>query len=131
MAANTLMKILKNLLLLVALIILAHFTSSGSYSLYDSFFPGDSGGFFHVYADFAEYLIGMNLAYLFFLFLLFTAFGDQHKKWWMGIAAIPALAFLLYFDFSHIYFHLLFPIAGWLLGWGIAKLILMAQQRTV
>ena len=62
------------------------------------------------------------MAYLFFLFLLFTAFGDSKKYWWSWIAAIPALAFLLYFDLSHIYFHLLFPLAGWIIGIGIQSL---------
>ena len=67
--------------------------------------------------------MGFPLAYLFFLFLFFTVFGDKHKYWWVGIAGAPAIFFLLYFDFSHVYFHLAIAILGWLIGSGISKLL--------
>lgn len=128
MAANALMKILKNILILIATVLLSYFLASSFYSIYNQFYPAESGGYFAIYEKASEYFIGFGFSYLFFLFLLFTSFppSGQAGKWryllWPGIAAIPALAFLLYFDFSHIYFHILFPLAGWLIGWGIGKL---------
>jgi hypothetical protein len=119
------MKILKNIGLIIVGIILALIPSFNLGEFYFRLFP--SYGFFGFGGDAFNYLIGLPIAYLFFLFLLFTAFGDQHKKWWIGIASIPALAFLLYFDFSHIYFHILFPLAGWLIGCGIHKLLAKPQ----
>ena len=123
MVANTLMKILRNVLVLVLVVIVSYFLDELFHKIYVVLYQPSVGGLFYGYQKIGEYFVSMILAFLFFLFLLFTAFGDQHKKWWMGIAAIPALAFLLYFDLSHIYFHVLFPIAGWLIGWGIHRLL--------
>lgn len=99
---------------------LSYFLARFFGALYDNVF--NSYGFFGWGGESLQFIIGFPIAYLFFLSLLFTALGDQHKKYWIGIASIPALAFLLYFDFSHIYFHILFPLVGWLIGWGILKL---------
>lgn len=125
------MKIWKNIGLILASFLLSYFLNVQFHKLYLNLYHPDSGGSFYVFGGVAEYFSALNLAYLFFLFLLFTAFGDRTKYWWAGIAAIPALAFLLYFDFSHVYFHLLFPIVGWIIGWGIAKLISRSRHGTV
>lgn len=117
------MKILKNIIYLVVPLLLARISYGFFGDIFFSVFPNERGGSWVDTMDLGNLVIGFPTSYLFFLFLLFTAFGDQHKKWWIGIASIPALAFLLYFDFSHIYFHLLFPLAGWLIGWGIGKLL--------
>ena len=105
---------------MIAVLILSYFLAEFFGSFFLAAFPKEGGGWIN-FSNLVIFLIGFPLAYLFFLFLLFTAFGNQHKKWWIGIASLPALAFLLYFDFSHIYFHVLFPVAGWLIGLGVWK----------
>ncbi len=117
------MKILKNIGLLLVSFILSYLTNIQFHELYLRLYGSSLSGIFSFYDRVGEYSIALFLGYLFFLILLFAAFGDKHKYWWAGIAAIPALAFLLYFDLSHIYFHILFPLAGWLIGWGIGKLL--------
>ncbi len=118
------MKIWKNVFMLLIVLVLAYVFAVFFGQLYDNAFhlPTGFSSFIASSKDY-KFIDGFPLAYLFFLFLFFTIFGDQHKKWWVGIASIPAAAFLLYFDFSHIYFHLLFPLTGWLIGLGIAKLL--------
>ena len=64
-------------------------------------------------------LIGLPLAYIFFLTFLFTAFGGKKKYWWIGVGLIPAVAFELYFDLQHIYFPLAIGLVAWLLGKGL------------
>ena len=113
------MKILKNIGFILCAVVLAYVAGSIFGNIYYSFIS--DYGSFYISEQTAKLIIGFPLAYLFFLFFLFIAWGDQHKYWWIGIASIPALAFLLYFDLSHIYFHLLFPFAGWLIGLEIRK----------
>ena len=67
--------------------------------------------------------VGLPLAYIFFLTFLFTAFGDKHKYWWIGILLIPALWFEISFDLSHLYFPIAIGLLGWLIGLGISKLL--------
>lgn len=115
-------------LILVAIvlgIISAYFAGSWYYDLYPSY------GFFGWGGEAFIYLIGFPMGYLFFLFLFFTAFGGKKKYWWIGIAGAPALLFLAYFDFSHLYFHVLFPIVGWLIGWGVSRLIPQSSGSTL
>ena len=69
-------------------------------------------------------LVGLPIAFLFLLFLLFTAFGDERKYYWAGIAASPVFLLLVYADTPHLYFHILFPLAGWLIGLGMRKLFI-------
>ena len=122
------MKISKGILLIVLILVLAILLGWPFYQIYNYFYFSPLDGFFYVYDAFARYVIGSIFAYLFFLFLFFTAFGGSKKYWWIGIAGAPALLFLAYFDFSHLYFHLLFPIAGWLIGWGIGKLMVLTKK---
>lgn len=123
MVANTLMKMWKNVLMLLVVLVLAYFCAVLFGQLYDNAFhlPTGFSSFISSSEDY-KFIDGIGIAYLFFLFLLFTAFGDTKKYYWAGIASIPAAAFLIYFDFSHIYFHILFPLAGWVIGWGIHRL---------
>ncbi len=68
-------------------------------------------------------LIGLPLAYIFSLTLLFTAFGGAKKYWWIGVALIPAVFFEVYFDLQHLYFPIAIGLVAWLVGRGLALLI--------
>ncbi len=71
----------------------------------------------------SNFITGLFPAYIFFLPLLFTAFGGVKKYWWLGILLLPAVGIEIYFDFSHIYFPIILGVAGWAIGFGIAKLL--------
>ncbi len=116
------MKILKNIGLLVGSIVLALLFGYYFGAIYFRFFPY-YGGFFSFGPSFDQFLIGLPAAYLSFLFFLFTAFGDHHKYYWAGIAAIPVILLLIDADTTYLFIHIPFPIIGWLIGWGINKLI--------
>ena len=83
---------------------------------YEKLFPGPTIADVNI-----SPLLGLPLSYIFFLFLLFTAFGGNKKYWWLGILLIPAAVFELYFDLEHIYFPILLGLLGWVLGWLLTK----------
>jgi len=111
------MEILKKIILFICTMIVSGYFSVYAISLYDRFFNSGSA-FVQMRA-----LVGFPLSYIFFLSLLFTAFGGKQKYWWMGILLIPAAAVELYLDASHIYFPVVLGIVGWLVGWLIAKFL--------
>lgn len=111
-------QILKNILSLVAVVLLANLLANFLGDSYLKLFPKETAGSFVGGVT----LIGLPLAYIFFLTLLFTAFGGVKKYWWIGILLIPAAAFELYFDLAHIYFPVALGLLGWGIGFGIAKL---------
>ena len=61
-------------------------------------------------------------AYCFFVFLLMPIFVPRLYKWIYLLLLIPPIVFLLYFVDLH-YFPFIFAIIGWLIGWGVRKLI--------
>lgn len=111
--------------ILVLVLIFTYFFSGLSGRLYLKIFPFESAGSF---ID-GTVLIGLPLAYIFFLTLLFTLFGGQKKYWWIGIGLIPAVAFEIAFDFAHIYFPVVVGFIGWLIGWLIIKAYLTMTKR--
>lgn len=75
---------------------------------------------------------GLLSSYIFYLPFLFTAFGDSKKYWWIVILLIPAFFIELSFDIKHIYFPILVCLAGWLLGFGLEKLVrILRKPKTV
>lgn len=68
-------------------------------------------------------LIGFPLIYIFILTLLFSAFGDSKKYWWIGVLLIPAVVFELYFDWQHIYIPIVLGLVGWVGGYLISKAV--------
>lgn len=110
------MEILRKVTLFALAIIASGFSSLYAIRLYGVFFNQGST-FVRLDA-----LAGFPLAYTFFLPLLFTAFGGNKKYWWVGILLIPAAIFEIYFDLSHIYFPVLLGLAGWLIGFPLAKI---------
>ena len=115
------MGILKNIILIIIVLALAHFGATILGKLYIYFFP-QIWGLFSLSKDAGEYFIGFPLTYIFFVPLLYTAFGGAKKYWWIGILLIPAILFELYVDFSHIYFPIALGIVGWLLGLAVLKI---------
>ena len=111
------MEIFKKGILFILVVVISGFFSIFAINLYNNFF--NSGSTF-VQLD---ALAGFPLSYIFFLTLLFTAFGGDKKYWWMGILLIPAVIFELYFDLSHIYFPIILGLTGWLIGFLFAKIL--------
>lgn len=111
------MKIIKNLSIVILTLVISYLISPWAGNIYQ-YVSNDSGTWVDLRGVF-----GLPLAYTFFLPLLFTAFGDNKKYWWLGILLIPALWFEIYFDLSHLYFPLLLGLLGWAIGFGISKLL--------
>lgn len=118
--------VLKNIFLFILVLLLTYITAMWFYIFYSFLFNvGDS------FVD-ARIFIGMPFSYIFFLAILFTAFGDKHKYWWMAILLFPAVFFEVYFDLFHIYFPIALGLLGWVAGlmivWAIGKFKIAARQ---
>lgn len=111
------MKFIKNLLIVILTLVISYLVSPWAGNVYQ-YVSNDPGTWVDLRGVF-----GLPLAYIFFLTLLFTAFGDTKKYWWIGTLLIPALWFEIYFDLSHIYFPIALGLVGWLIGFGISKLL--------
>lgn len=118
------MKILKNLSFLLGIIILSYSLGGVVGASYARLVGSTANiGLFGLYGQLAQFIFGVVLTYIFFLTLLFTAFGDAKKYWWIGVLLIPAVSFELYFDLAHIYFPIVLALLGWAIGFGISKLM--------
>lgn len=62
------------------------------------------------------YMFGFPLAGSLFLGLLFSAFGDKYKLWWIGIALLPLLWFELQLASILIVFSAVLVLVGLWLG---------------
>ncbi len=111
-----LLSILKNIGLLIIASGLGYYFSPHFGQVYGNLF-GEVGS----YVDLRS-LIGLPLAYIFFLILIFTAFGWDYKYWWMAVLLIPAAIVELYVERRYLYFPFLLGLAGWLIGVGLSKL---------
>lgn len=103
------MKIFKNFALLGIILIATYFFASFFGDKYQNIFGGST------WVD-VRGVLGLPLAFIFFLTFLFTSFGSGKKYWWIGILLIPAFVFELYFDVKHIYLPISLCLVGWLLG---------------
>src|SRR3989344_5062908 len=119
------MKIIKSIIRHVALfsivLFLVYVFAEYSVKIHKFFYPLSGSSFVSV-LDFTPVVV-LPLEYLFFICLVFTAFGDSKKYWWIGILLIPAVAFELYFNLAHFYFPLALALLGWVLGLSISKLM--------
>jgi len=109
------MKIFRNILLLATSIILSYLFSAEFGDLLNKTF--DYSGTF---LDFRS-VVGLPLAYIFFVSFMFTIFGDKKKYYWLGILLVPAAIIEFYFDSEIIYVPIILGALGWLLGWGILR----------
>lgn len=111
------MKIVKKLILLIIVLLASYFSSLYFGGMYLKLLKQSAGSFLD-----GTSLIGLPLAYIFFLTLLLTAFGGAKKYWWIGIGLIPAVLFEVAFDLRHLYFPLAIGLVAWLVGRGLALL---------
>lgn len=120
------MKIFRNILLLVVVLILSYFTSLYFGILYDYFVPGslDSGAWIGTLEAW-QAIIGAPFAYIFFLILIFQVFAWGNRDKWTGWLLAPALLFFAAGDLKHIYL----PIALALIAFGLAKLVRKGLAR--
>ncbi|TSC84862.1 MAG: hypothetical protein G01um101413_246 [Parcubacteria group bacterium Gr01-1014_13] len=110
---------MKKILLFLASLILSVLIAELVGKFYFYLFP-QVGSFISIPANAGKFIVGIFLAYIFFLTLLFTAFGGAKKYWWIAITLIPAALFEVYFDLQHIYFPMAIGLVAWLLGRGVA-----------
>ena len=111
--------IFKNVLIVVISVLLSFVLADATGNLYLKVFPKESAGSFVGSVS----LIGLPLAYIFSLILLFTAFGGTKKYWYIGIGLVPAVLFEVAFDWQHIYFPIALGLIAWVLGRGLGGLI--------
>ena len=112
------MDIVRKVLVMVVIFVISYLSSSSFGQLYQYLIGSLQGSFVDLRSVF-----GLPLAYIFFLTILFTAFGGERKYWWMGVLLIPAAIFEIYFDLSHLYFPVALGLAGWLLGFILEKFV--------
>lgn len=116
--------IITNLALLCLAIFFSYLFAGRFYdSIYSFIYGSSAGGLFIVYEKVAEFLTVLVLSSIFFISLIFTAFGDSTKYWWVGILLIPAVAFELYFDLEHIYIPIAIGLIGWIIGFIVSKIV--------
>ncbi|MDP2676645.1 MAG: hypothetical protein Q8O83_03095 [bacterium] len=118
------MKINKFILFILVLILSSIF--AGWFGrLYLHIFNIDPGfSTFFVPDVIGDFIDGISSSFIFFLLLLFTAFGGEKKYRWIGILLVPVLIFELLFDLVHIYF----PIAVGVIAWGLGMLLFKFLQ---
>lgn len=111
------MKILKN----VSFIFLAFLTS---FSLAE-FTGGIYANMFNAHGSWvnAVAIAGFPTIYIFLVPLLFVAWGDTKKYWWIGFSLVPIVFAVFYLDWFHWYFWVAVALLGWLIGFGIQKLV--------
>ncbi len=117
------MSIILNILLIAFSSVLSWLLSYRFGMLYEYFVPGASGSFVD-----GTSLVGMPFAYVFLICFTFNAFGLGKKQIWLFFALIPALLIYL-LDISHVYYPIIIGIIGWMLGWGVEKVLAMLKKK--
>ena len=113
------MKIFKNIILLVAVLILSYFTANYFGTWYDKFSPQYGGSFFNFSKESALFVAGIPVAYVFFTIFIFGLFGFKEKKNWIITLLIPPALLWLLGDKQHIYI----PIILGLIAYGFSKIL--------
>lgn len=109
------MNFLKNIILLVVVLFLSYFTAEYFGSWYDKFSPQYGGSFISFPKEFAVFIAGIPVAYVFFASLIF---GFLRSKKWLVVLLIPAIILWVSADIYNIYI----PIILSLIGIGISFL---------
>lgn len=116
---------INKIVLLILIFVFSFFSAQIFGELYENLLglnPGFSS--FFIPDNIRDFFNGISRSFTFFLILLFTAFGGEKKYRWIMILLIPAVAFEVAFDLTHIYF----PVAVGVVGWGLGMLILKFLQ---
>ena len=111
------MKILKNVFLVFVAVFISMIFPQTFGEIYANMFND------HGFGVAAAGLAGIPIVYILLISLLFIIFGDRKKYWWMGISLIPAAFVVFYLDWYHWYFWIAVGLLGWLVGFGIQKLL--------
>ena len=120
--------LIRNVIALIIIAVLAYAFSMMFGEFHFSIFPESGGGGSFLPDNTVNFIVGLPMAFIFFLTLLFTAFGAKNKYWWIGILLIPATLVEIYLDFAHIYIPIALALIGWLLGFTISKFIKLMWQ---
>lgn len=115
--------LVRNILILIVVCLCAYLFSISLGKTYTYFLPQRGGGILTFPKNTTDFMIGLPLSYIFFLTLLFTAFGTKNKYWWIGILLIPAAIAEVYLDREHIYIPIALALLGWVIGFPIARFI--------
>ena len=116
------MKLLKNFCFVgISIIVSAAFSGWVGYGLLNRV------SFASSYLDFSSIYA---LAYLYTLLIvfLFTAFGDRHKYWWIGISLIPAAAIEL-LEYYHVYIPIIVGLTAWVVGYAISNILKVLPEK--
>jgi len=109
--------IIRNLLLFVAVLILSYITAPYFGSWYDKFSP--QYGSWIVSKDYAVFVAGLPVAYVFFTPFLFELFGTVNKRKWILWLMIPPA--LMWIEADRYYLYI--PIIVGLVGFFAAQII--------
>ncbi len=110
---------IKNILLLVAVLVLSYFTADYFGSWYDKFAPLYDRSLIGLSKGDLMSLTGIPFAYIFFTVMLFKLFGLGNKNKWIGWLLVPPFLFFASGDLKHIYL----PIVLALVALGLATLL--------
>jgi hypothetical protein len=112
-------KILKNILLIVATLVLSYFTAEYFGKIYDYFSPLYDSSFFPLSKEILISMAGLPFAYTFFTIILFKLFGAGNKNKCIGWLLVPPFLFFASGDLKHIYL----PIVLALISLGLATIL--------
>lgn len=103
------MNFLKNIILLVVVLFLSYFTAEYFGSWYDNFSPQYDNSFFNLPKEFAVFIAGIPVAYVFFTSLVF---GFLQSKKWLLVLLIPAAILWISADIYNIYIPIILSLVG-------------------
>jgi len=118
---------IKNIILLTISLFLIYLFTEYSVKLYKFFYPSSGSGSIGV-LDFTQTVV-LALEYIFFISLIFTAFGDKIKYWCIGLLSSPIIVLVLYIDWHYVYVPILIGLVGWVLGFIVSKIISALKPR--
>ena len=104
------MKFLGHICLFLISLAFSYFTCVLAGELYAQIFGGDG-----TWTD-VRGIVGLPLSYIFFVTLLFSAFGGKYKYLWIFILLIPVVLLEAYIDLFHLYLPVIIVIVALLLA---------------
>ena len=125
---------IRNTLFLIIVLVLASLLAGPFGNLYRFVFETYGAASFSSFFASAEdytFFDGLFPSYVLLLVVAFTAWGagKRAKYWWMGVLLLPALAFVIYFDLSRIWFYILLGLIGWGIGLALQKFIRKSKKQ--
>jgi hypothetical protein len=109
----------KNLLLLIAVLVLSYLTATYFGSFYSYFSPQTDGTLIGLSKEGLAFVAGLPFAFIFFLISIFCSLTPMGHKKIVGWLLVPPFIFFGSGDITHIYL----PIILALVAWGLATLL--------